>query len=625
MNPRLPQRLAAGLVLAQALALLPAQENAPPWWGVADNNTVSLAWDFEGPAPLQPSFVRAPAWYNPTVTALVPSPGIQVLGGVAGHGQVLALAGNGTPRSESIALKVDNDPRPYWIKEFWVQFEANESATGSIRAKLREALNSPNNAYKRADIVESEESLGGGWARVTIEANLIPQPWDEDIDWTLIESALGTDMIDNLFVNSRCVAPPPDETGDALGLVESSTVIDLAVATGNANCFAACAFTTGAGTRRYFVSAQSPAANQQLLIFEVQGPTAAIPITTPIQPSPLPVSLHDLALADIPGRGTLIFGVADERGTVGVGTVTLKALNPNVVPAVFLPGADIVLQNFPAGLQPPFGLAFNPDGAQGAGTFWITERTGVAIEYRVNGTPTGELITTGEGMPLGVVGAGYDRFTGMLYWWSQRPTPGPVGPVQVCGFEHSLYTQRPTGVEFFGDLTLAGAPAGGIATGMEVYRRAGDDLRLLVVANVGGRSVMYEMKGPFRYGWSLEGRIGMEGGAPFRGNANWGLTLRGVPDASFAMLFLGFDNRNYAGQQLPVYLSTLGLAETAISVALDLQATLRPIVNGGTREPVPIPALAGLQGVPMFSQWLILDPTVPQGLTMSQAGKTIIW
>lgn len=625
MNPRFLLRLCAGALLAQASALLHAQQDAPPWWGVADNNTVSLAWDFEGPAPLQPSFVRAPAWYNPAVTSLLPSPGIVVLGGVPGHGQVLALVGNGTPRSESISLKVDNDPRPYWIKEFWVQFEANESATGSIRAKLREALSSPTNPYKRADIVETEEALGGGWARVTVQANLIPQPWDEDIDWSVFESALGSDMIDNLFVNSRCVAPPPDETGDALGLVESSTLIDLAVATGNPNCFAACAFTTLAGTRRYFVSAQSPVATQQLLVYEVLGPTAASPITAAIQPAPLPVSLHDLALADIPGRGQLIFGVADERNTPGVSALTLKALNPNVVPAVFVSTADIQLQGFPAGLQPPFGLAFNPDGAQGAGTFWITERTGIAIEYRINGAPTGEVINAGEGMPLGVVGAGYDRFTGMLYWWSQRPTAGPVGPVQVCGFEHSLYNQRPTGVEFFGDLTLAGAPAGGIATGMEVYRRAGDDLRMLVVTNIGGRSVMYEMKGPFRYGWSLEGRIGMDGGVPFRGNNTWGVTLRGVPDANFAMLFLGFSNSAYGGQQLPLYLGTLGLPETAIAVALDLQATLRPIVNGGTREPVPIPALPGLQGVPMFSQWLILDPTVPQGLTMSQAGKTIVW
>ena len=67
------------LVMADVLR---AQAGQPPWLDVADNDTLTLKWDFDGPAPLNPTVVVAPAWYNPAVTQLLPSAGIQVLGGV---------------------------------------------------------------------------------------------------------------------------------------------------------------------------------------------------------------------------------------------------------------------------------------------------------------------------------------------------------------------------------------------------------------------------------------------------------------------------------------------------------------------------------------------------------------
>ncbi|HLQ38099.1 MAG TPA: hypothetical protein VK348_09875 [Planctomycetota bacterium] len=606
------------LAMVAAAGSATAQVDPPPWWLKSDNDTVSLAWNFDNPAGLSTPFIQVapPLWYNPAITTLPVNPPIQWLSTFQGHTGVLALVGNGVPRTGALPLKVDNDPRPNWIKIFWMQYDEFSSSTGSVSAKLRQNLQA--NGYLRADLSETVVPIANGWNRVTLQANLIPQPWSEDVDCTLVEAALGTDAIDNLFVNSRCVQPPPDQDGAALGDIDPQTVRDLGVATNNPNCLSACVLTTPLGQRRVFVSAQSTAPNQ-LLLYEVIGPTAATPIVRPIPASPLPVAIQDLTLVDVPGLPTRIFGVADLRPT-SVSSVQLVAVDPTVTPAVFDPAATIQLQGFPAA-STPLGLTFCEHGDGGAGSFFVTERTGTAFEF----ARTGQLLRT-LAIPTGVVGAGYDPFTGMLYWFSQTQTPGPGGAlIQVHGFEHSLYDRRPTGVEFFGDLALPGATPGGIATGLEVYRRAGNDLRLLCVANVGGRGVMYEMHGPFAYGWSLEGRIGMTGGVPFRGSGQWGVTLSGVRSATFAMLELGFNNQLYQNTPLPFNLGPFGLPETVLSTALDLHATLRPVSNGRVVEPVPLPNVVTLQGVPTFYQWVVIDPTVPGGLTLSQAGKTIIY
>jgi len=174
------------LVLAAALwsGGLGAQtpENPPPWWRVQDNVTVSLYWNFNAPFANgtfpPPTLVVAPPWYNPAVTQGVATTNLGYVASLGGFSGVFGVTNAGGTVSADLDLTVDNDPYPDWIKLFWFQYDEFEGATGSIRAVIEQSL-----SYKRAIISEKSVALGGGWNRVTIEAQLIPQPDDEGIDF----------------------------------------------------------------------------------------------------------------------------------------------------------------------------------------------------------------------------------------------------------------------------------------------------------------------------------------------------------------------------------------------------------------------------------------------------------
>jgi hypothetical protein len=170
-----------------------------------------------------------------------------------------------------------------------------------------------------------------------------------------------------------------------------------------------------------------------------------------------------------------------------------------------------------------------------------------------------------------------------------------------------------------------GGPRGGIASGFEVYRRANGDFRALCVVQLTSpnRSVLYELKGPFRWGSSLAGTIGMRG-LPTGGSTNFQVTLSGVPSATFAALYASFAPRN------PVLnLSAFGMHETNALINTDMNSTLQlPSAPGSGEFAYTLPLLPpgpGFTYVPMFFQWVIFDPTVPVGLTISPGGKTIIY
>ena len=130
---RLSCAITTALLGSTLLAQTPVPENPPPWWRVQDNVTVSLAWDFSGPAPLSPTLVVAPAWYNPAVTQALPTGPLQIIPVLNGHTNVLGLVGNGTAQSARLDLTVDNDPHLNWIKIFWFQFDVFEGTSGRSR------------------------------------------------------------------------------------------------------------------------------------------------------------------------------------------------------------------------------------------------------------------------------------------------------------------------------------------------------------------------------------------------------------------------------------------------------------------------------------------------------------
>jgi len=618
------------LATALCAALLTAQtpENPPPWWGVPDENSVSLYWSFDNALqPFVPTLAELPSWYvSPPNDGFTTSPNIVHIATLAGQPGVIGFTG---PGNGTISTEIDNDPRPDWIKLFWMQYDSFETSTGQVLAAISKDLPQ----YDRSILSEESHALGNGWHRTTLKGYLIPQPDDETVDFTMSETGQSSVAIDNLFINSKCVKPPPDEDGDAMGEQDSGGPnINAGVPTGNANI--SCATLTedpGTGVLTYWVGGISTTnANQ---VFRLTANGGLVPGSTPIVlPNPMvsPVGPTDMTVAVLPtqsGRREFVVEVIDRRPNGG--GIVLMGVDTQLA-------AHDPLQNRPitASIGPgPLGLAFFPHGDGGAGTFWITDQAGTATEVDLSGALLRQLTPANNGMPTGISGAGYDQYTGRFYWFSNTLTQTPQGSVQVAGFEHSAYDFQPTGTKFFGDLTLNSGgilQPGGTARGLDVTRLSNGDFRMLCVQRVGNASHLRVLKGPFSFGWSLLGRCGMAGDPPMEGATNFNVTLSGVRHARFAMLYAGFSNTQMLGppmtSPLPFSLSAFGMPESSLSVSLDMNSTLQTVVNGEASYTIPmLPPGSGFSYVPMFFQWIVFDASLPAGIAMSQSGKTVIY
>jgi hypothetical protein len=271
-------------------------------------------------------------------------------------------------------------------------------------------------------------------------------------------------------------------------------------------------------------------------------------------------------------------------------------------------------------------------------TFTDNVGNGHMIEYSRTGLP-GAI----QDAPAQCVGLGYDSALGNFYGFSRAPQPTPFGPIEVNGFEWSGYDFQSTGTRFCGDLSvqngLAGPP-GGRAAGLEVYRRLSavpvprSSLSLACVVEAPnatttppGRQWLYELSGPFGFGYSVLGRCGMRNGPPFVGSPNFEVTLKGVPHSLFAMLFIGFSNTASAIGPLPIPLTPLlGWPESILSISPDISSPLLlPSAPGEFSLPIPIPPNPSLAYAPLFFQWLAIDTSITGGLALSQAGKTVLY
>jgi hypothetical protein len=618
--------LFAGLLSAAALAQPQLPVKPPPWWGVQDDVTLSAYWDFTGGLASPPSFlVASPLWYNPLITGHTSSANIVPIPALAGHTGCIGMIGTGVPQVGTFAMRVDNDPHLNWVKIFWVQFDSFEGTSGNIQGAIQQDLS----RYGRAIVEETSEPIGQGWERVTISAELIPQPPDETVEWTFTENAFGTIAIDNLYVCSKCVKPGPDQTGDALGVVYGPPV-DLTASFPGLDCLTA-AVTPGpapAFLRTTWIGTRGPAAGPHLL-FRVQG-TVTSPTPLPSMVPPAQFGVCGLTVeTQVTGATTqqFVYALVDNRLAPG-GFMTLHkidttgALVGTTTLTAFPPLTSVALRDF--------GLAFDPSGDNGAGSFWISDPAGTAYELNRAGTQ----ILDQTPIQPGCSGLGYDDTLGYFYGFSNTPQPAPPGQVRVNGFEWSGYDLQPTGVEFCGDITIPnpGGPPGGIAKGFEVYRPRGSQtsqLRMVCVVDVAApqpRTLLYEVAGPYRFGWSQLGRCGMRGGPPFVGSPSFQVTLTGVPNTLGAVLFIGFSNQTYLGAPLPIPLAGIGWPESFLSISPDLSTPLlTPTVPGSFAFPLNLPPGIGLSYVPLFFQWLGLDTQVPGFLATSQAGKTVAY
>lgn len=643
-----PSRLLALAFAASLASAVAAQspEKPPPWWGLSDNAVVSLYWDFNTPFPNgtfpAPTLAVVPSWYSPAVTQGVASANLGYLPSLGGQTGVFGFTSTGAGQTASLDLTVDNDPYPDWLKIFEFQYDVFEGAAGTIRAAIEESL-----GYKRAIVSETSTLLGGGWSRVTISAQLIPQPDDEGIDWSFFTAAAGAVGIDNLFVSSRCVRPAPDETGDAFGAVERRT--DLDGVTAGADCRAV-AIVEGPGptfAREYWLvaGAAAPGAAHRLLRLAGSPPTAiaaSFPLASTTATAPQgPGDLAVERLASTGGQlASIVWVVLDNRSAGG--GVALQGVN-TVTGAI----STQPLPGFPATtVFPPnqmLGLAFDPTGELGLGTFWIsaTDNAGQGrlLEFSRAPANPGALLGT-QPLEPDCTGLAYDEILGRFYAFSRAPAQTPTGPIQAQGYEISAYDFQPTGARFCSDLTLpnGAGPRGGVARGLEVWRsrsqaKAALELTCVVATanNPASSRSIVELAGPFSFGWSLLGRCGLADVGPYRGvpfvGAPFTVELRGVPRSSFAMLWLGFSNTSSSVGPLPLDLGPLlGWQESVLSVSPDANSPLLlPTAPGTFSLGIPVPNNPLLAYSPVYVQWLALDAGVPGFFALSQAGKTVIY
>ncbi|MFK7741063.1 MAG: hypothetical protein AB8H80_12145 [Planctomycetota bacterium] len=619
---RLMPPLLASACFGSTLAQGP--ENAPPWWGVQDDVTVSVSWNFDQQTNfLQPSFEVVPNWYVNQQPFTPTGDPLQWVSNLNGHQGVYGLVATNPPTNQrsDLNLFIDNDPHLDWVKIFWFQFDAFESSSGSIEHAIQQQLGK----YGRAAVTVTSAPLAGGWEQITVSAELIPQPDDEEIDFTFLQFGAGITAIDNLHVSSKCVKPRPDEDGDALGKVLSST--NLTIATGGRNCRAVAATRSSTtGQRRQWVAAIGATSTTPHGLFEVDA--GGVPIGPAIQlPSnsiQVPLGPMDMTVE----RRRLPSGIVAERIYVllrnTAGQLRIRAFDPSGLGAL-QPAFDTIV---PAAAAPiaagqRLGLAFDISGDDGNGTFWITGRENQqpfapkAFEFNRQG----QLIDSFD-VPFSTFGFDYDDTLGNFYCFTRDPVQHPNGTtVEVVGVEISGFTHEPTGVRFLGNLLApnAGGPPGGQASGMTLMRVGNgiqSQLRFACVADTSLGQVYSEIAGPFRYGYSRFGTIGMQNGPPFVGGA-FDVTLHGVPEASIALLFLGASANN-------VPISPGIQAEQVLSIVPDASSPVQvPISPGRFSLTINVPNMAVLNYAETYYQWLVVDSSFNLGF--SQAGKTVLY
>ncbi|MFT4511933.1 MAG: hypothetical protein ACI91B_000616 [Planctomycetota bacterium] len=637
LTPCLLPIAAACLVSAHAAAQDPV--DPPPWWGVDDDVTVSLSWNFPatftGQPLVTPDFQQAPGWYsNPTPWSGTNN--FTWLPTLNGHNGVCALVGTGTPLTGELDLFVDNDPHLGWVKMFWFQVDVFEGSSGDIMQEIKEQLSD----YGRGAVTEKIKNLGNGWQQLTVSAQLIPQPDDEDIDFTFLENAFGTVAIDNLHVSSKCVKPRPDEEGDALGKVMGGA--NLTVSTGRQVRGIAITRDNATAAKHYWIAAVGQGASSHEILEVTSlgaqiGAAIALASTTTQAPfGPMDMTVERARSTVGTGLQEYIYALVDLRPTGGQIQIQAIDITAGGIPEQSRSFAINVATPFTVGQR--LSMTFDPTGgdilgAPGVGTFWLGGQTTagnwIALEYTRNipGLPVGAIgIPTGDTMdiPPNTQGMDYDETLGNFYSFTSEPLVNPSGTTIRCnGVEISGYDGLPTGVRFCGDLGLhvPGTPPGGVAAAMSVYRTAGaqSELRFAcVVDTAANQQYYYELAGPFRYGYSRYGTIGMQSGPPFLGGP-FDITLDGVPNSLLGMMFLGSGVAN-------IPLSAGIQAESVASLIPTVSTALMPVLQGGRFSvTIQLPNTPALAYSEAFFQFVLLDTTAPGFLGFSQAGKTVLY
>ena len=603
---RLPALIVVAALLFGAFAraqTAPRPPNAPSWWNVKDENTVSVSYTFDSDTwPPTPNTTVAPSWFQGVTWTK--SNNVQWMASVTDHQGVWGISQIGVDTMEA---GIDNDPRVDWIKIFDIEYDgyfigndtlvASQSSPASIRDHNPQM---------------TVEDIGNGWKHVTVHLEMIPQPDDEQASWSFDVKQIGNPVaMDNVFFSTRCIPEDSLEdtsTGPLGGLTGFG--IDVGAMTGNQSAVGVAYTAEQTGNRSYFVSASAAMPGQPHLLHQFDG--SGFLLGTLDQPTshgaPSQVGLRDLTVA-----GTSVCGLIEN----GMGGWEMQCFD--TVMGRWDPSLTVQLRFLPLGATVS-ALAYSPDGDEGKGSFWTVDQQGTAYEY----DSVGNLVRRTQSGAQEVSGAACDPVHGMLYWFGRAGSSDPRG-IQVVVTEFDIATHSPSGVQFYGDLGVSGGAMGspgGRALGMTAYRDP--EFKIVCLAD-GASDMLYELRGPFQYGFSCVGSIGMGGGPPYVGNSDWQITLKGIHDATAAGVYLGFSDKTYLGQTLPFPLQSFSLPTCTVLASLEFFGGPTPITNDRAVMSIPIPNDPSLRDLETFWQWVVLSPRASSaGIGLSNAGSTVI-
>ncbi|GEM_PF-4728098 len=106
---------------------------------------------------------------------------------------------------------------------------------------------------------------------------------------------------------------------------------------------------------------------------------------------------------------------------------------------------------------------------------------------------------------------------------------------------------------------------------------------------------------------------GMSGDAPYLGNANWQLQVKGITGANTAFLWMGRSVQKWKGIPLPFDLSPYGMKGCAVNSSWDFLIGSSGVKAGIAVVKFPLPATPALHGLGLYWQWLIWDPKMGGG------------
>lgn len=246
------------------------------------------------------------------------------------------------------------------------------------------------------------------------------------------------------------------------------------------------------------------------------------------------------------------------------------------------------------------GVAFDTRGANGAGTFLVSDFTTPVVEFDRGGTVRATWPSTnGAKYGLGVYdffGPGSEPFDGRIEFCQSG------GGNPSCKLEGRPIDFDGTEASFLCDPSIPGTAPGGLAGGGEVYLKNGVPTALIL--SQATSDVIYEVAADYdRMGTCTNaGVAGSAGGAAFAGNAAFRMTLKESAGQ------LGFFLIGMPGALPPIpNLLPCGLGLSPLVPPIVIGAT--PIVAGSGSVPLPIPAVASLRGAGVRGQWLVQAPT----------------